>query len=85
MSRLAVCRFCGARGREEESDVAPGVCPSCLDERMARATEHFAANTARLGLGEALRRAHAEFVGFGMTEEASRAFLAQALIEGHRA
>lgn len=43
--QLATCRFCGIQGVEDSDiDPAPGVCPTCLDSRMAvvmqQVTEH---------------------------------------------
>jgi len=42
MGRYEVtCRACGAQGTEEDDglDPAPGLCPQCLDDRMARVME----------------------------------------------
>jgi len=46
------CRFCGRTGlRWEDLDPAPGVCPTCLDARMATMTEQLAA-WASVGVSE---------------------------------
>ncbi|HKE98037.1 MAG TPA: hypothetical protein VKG45_03780 [Actinomycetes bacterium] len=49
---LETCRFCGAPGLESEDDPAPGVCPRCLDERMARATANLEKVAAAYRAGE---------------------------------
>ncbi len=46
MSTATTCRFCGAEGLEDDDDVAPGVCPTCLDQRMGAALRVFEQNDA---------------------------------------
>lgn len=76
MSRESTCKFCGARGREEANDPAPGVCPDCLDERMKAATERLARRVQEIGLPLAFTRTGLELVTeVGLTREAAGAFL----------
>lgn len=39
MTQLDTCRYCGTQGEAEpDLDPAPGVCPACLDKRLAKVT-----------------------------------------------
>lgn len=74
------CRFCGLRMVEDAGDPAPGVCPPCLDRRMAAAT---------LALADApgtnvTRTAYRLLREVGLTDPAARAFLAEAADFGRR-
>lgn len=70
------CPFCGAVGREEKGDPAPGVCPPCLDAKMKQATARFGPLVDALGLEDALREQVRYLVDVvGLTREATRHFL----------
>jgi hypothetical protein len=80
VSRLAVCRRCGRIGLEDPDDVAPGVCPRCLDALMAALTAKLALYVQIApSLEEALERIRPEMLRAGLTPAAADRFLARAL------
>ncbi len=71
---LATCRFCGAVDLESPDDVAPGICPTCLDQRMAAALDELTPITTLAEQYNLLRRV-------GLTDEAARGFLLAAGVQ----
>lgn len=51
------CRQCGVIDTEDADDPCPGICPSCLADRMEAATWYLKALLLSLPLGEALTEA----------------------------
>lgn len=79
-ARAVICRFCGKPGRETDGDVAPGVCPACLDARMEAATERLGRLVATLPLEEVVAQQFRHLCDeVGLTPEAARLFLQTAL------
>jgi len=78
--RLATCRVCLAQGYEEPDDVAPGICPPCLERTMARLTVEFDDLCRTQGLAVALGRIRDEMVVSGLTPEAAESFLGVAVV-----
>jgi hypothetical protein len=71
--QLATCRFCGAQGVEDSDiDPAPGVCPACLDSRMAVVTQRVAEH-GMAGAWDGLMWA-------GLSNEAATEFLVELAI-----
>jgi Zn finger protein HypA/HybF involved in hydrogenase expression len=33
---MATCRVCGSVGIEDDGDLYPGICPTCLEDQLAR-------------------------------------------------
>lgn len=77
VSRTVTCRDCHRVGVETDDDPAPGLCPVCLDVRLARATEDLAALDATSIEGGALdRHARDLLVDAGLVEPYLSSFLA---------
>lgn len=68
MKRVA-CRLCGLVGLEDPWDPAPGVCPRCLDERMASLLGPLGERTERDGPRAALAWLEAEMRAMGWLTE----------------
>lgn len=69
------CRVCGARGLEPDDDIAPGLCPRCLDAAMARLTVQFIGLLEMLGPAAAVRAMRSRMVAAGLTPLAAGRFL----------
>jgi hypothetical protein len=76
-ARVRQCA-CGRVGLETADDPAPGVCPVCLDERLARLTRRLFVLVDVYGPVEALARIRPELVGAGLRAPVVDAFLAAA-------
>jgi hypothetical protein len=46
---LIKCRDCGRMGSEAPDDPAPGLCPACYEQRLARITPLFEAKVSQVG------------------------------------
>lgn len=51
---LSTCRSCGTWGIETPDDPAPGICPVCLEQRMAALVPRLETQVARRGQRAAL-------------------------------
>lgn len=76
----ALCRYCGAVGEEDPAiDPAPGVCPNCLDARMAAATDALARYAEDHTPAECVAEGIRLLEEVGLTPAAARTFVGMAL------
>ena len=75
---IITCRDCGAVGEGGPDDPAPGLCPECMEQRLAKVTAHLEERIKEVPpevLWFEARRLLLEEVG--LTPEATRKFLAR--------
>jgi hypothetical protein len=79
MSVIEQCRYCGRQGGDEFSfgpdDPAPGVCPTCLDARMADVMRSAAERAAHEPTFQLKSWLHKELVLLGLTPTWAQRFV----------